>query len=119
MRRGFLKGQQESQVQARALVFKLGLKNYTLVTGIWLGQILLTAPDPKPARVNGKCSANFSERWIGALNVQPGGKTRKDCAAAHCMAEERRARTVLPFAVKTSGCTAEGGNRVQGRRKPR
>ncbi|GAB0191843.1 hypothetical protein GRJ2_001649600 [Grus japonensis] len=75
MRRGFLKGQQGSQVQAWASVFKLSLKNYTLVTGIWLGQILLAAPDPKPARVNGKGSANSSECWIGALNVQPGGKT--------------------------------------------
>lgn len=86
MRRGFLKGQKGSQVQARASVFKLGLKNYTLMTGIWLGQIFLAAPDPKPARLKGKRSANFSECWIRALNRQPGGK--KNCAAARCTVEE-------------------------------
>lgn len=82
MRRGFLEGQQGSQVQAQASGFKVSLKNYTPVTGIWLGQTLLAAPDPKPAQVNGKRSADFSEGWIGALNVQPGGKTCKGCSAA-------------------------------------
>lgn len=103
MRRGFLKGQQRSQVQAQASVYKLSLKNDTLVADIWPGQILHAAPDPKPARVGGKCAASFSEHWIRALNMQPGRKTPKQCAAARCRVEEGlvRAGTALPFAMKT------------------
>lgn len=113
MRRGFLKGQQGSQVQAQASVYKLSLKNDTLVTDIWLGQILHAAPDPKPARVSGKCAASFSEHWITALTVQPGRKTHKQCAAARCGVQEGlvRAGIALPFAVKFRGCTGGNGPR--------
>lgn len=113
MRRGFLKGQQRSQVQAQASVYKLSLKNDTLVADIWPGQILHAAPDPKPARVGGKCAASFSGCWIRALNMQPGRKTPKQCAAARCGVEEGlvRAGTAQPFAMKTRGCTGGNGPR--------
>lgn len=98
MRRGFLRGQQGSQVQAQPSVYKLSLKNYTPVTDVWLGQILHTAPDPKSVA----SALQTPQCWIGALNVQPGRKTYKHCAAARWRVDkeqEPKSQCPLPWKV--------------------